>query len=95
MYCSKTYYFSINMKRFKKFLLQLMNSGRKGRTLSTSISHHGDMFLQTENSGTMFICKITENYSKNHVFDPLSPRNGKGAYTLSYECINEQYEKHK
>lgn len=78
-----------------------MNNGRKGKTFSTSISHHGNMFLQNENSGTIFIYENTElqqflrNYSKNHIFDQPSPRNGKGTYVLNYECINKQYEKWK
>lgn len=65
-----------------------MTNGRKGRTFSRCISHCGN-FLQTENSGTMFICKNIEllpflrNYSKNHLFD--QPRKEKGTYKLSYE----------
>lgn len=71
------------MKNFKKSLLQLRNNGRKSRTFSRNISHHGNMILQTENSGTTFIYKNIEllfprNCSKKHVFDQPSQERGKG-----------------
>lgn len=71
-----------------------MNNGRKGKNIfhkNFSPWEHGF----TENSGTMFTYENTEllpflrNYSKNHVFDQPSPRNGKGTYLLSNECINK------
>lgn len=74
----------------------IIDSDRKSRTFSISISHQGNKILQNGNSKTMFIYKnigllsFPRNYSKTHLFNQPSLRKKEGTNVLSYEYINKK-----